>query len=204
MKRGFILGVLLIIGVLILNCYRLFSEIKILEQDVVKYATNEKAFIAENQTLKNQNKVFSFTIEQLTYYNDSILEKMDSIRKELNIKNKDLKQIQFLLSSASKKDTIVFKDTIFKESVLSVDTIVKDEWHNTKVELRYPNTIFLTPSFISEKYIVVSEKKETINPPKKWWFLRLFQKKHTVLVVDIVEKNPYIETNKSRFIEIIK
>ena len=31
----------------------------------------------------------------------------------------------------------------------------------------------------------------------------MFQKKHKVLKVDVVEKNPYIESNKQRFVEII-
>ena len=36
--------------------------------------------------MKEENKVFKFTVEQLNYYNDSILEKMNEVRKELKIK----------------------------------------------------------------------------------------------------------------------
>ena len=46
-------------------------------------------------------------------------------------------------------------------------------------------------------------RKETIDPPKKNWLLRLFQKKHRVAEVEVVEKNPYINSEKQRFIEII-
>ena len=49
--------------------------------------SNEKAFIAENSSLKNENRVFKFTVEQLNYYNDSILQKMNEVRKELKIKD---------------------------------------------------------------------------------------------------------------------
>ena len=49
--------------------------------------SNEKAFIAENSSLKNENRVFKFTVEQLNYYNYSILEKMNDVSKDLKIKN---------------------------------------------------------------------------------------------------------------------
>ena len=49
--------------------------------------SNEKAFIAENSSLKNENRVFKFTVEQLNYYNNSILQKMNEVRKELKIKD---------------------------------------------------------------------------------------------------------------------
>ena len=49
--------------------------------------SNEKAFIAENSSLRDENMVFKFTVEQLNYYNDSILKKMNEGRKELKIKD---------------------------------------------------------------------------------------------------------------------
>ena len=73
-----------------------------------------------------------------------------------------------------------------------------------KLGLKYPSTITTGPKFVSEKYIMVDYKKETINPPKKCWLLRLFQKKHKVVEVNIVEKNPYIENKQQRFIEIVE
>ena len=95
------------------------------------------------------------------------------------------------------------KDTIFVKS-LKLDTIVGDRWYTMKLGLEYPNKIIVNPSFISEKYIITNSKKETIEPPKKYWIQRIFQKKHTVLTIDIVDKNPYMTTKKQRFIEIIK
>ena len=49
--------------------------------------SNEKAFIAENSSFRDENMVFKFTVEQLNYYNDSILKKMNDVRKELKIKD---------------------------------------------------------------------------------------------------------------------
>jgi hypothetical protein len=72
-----------------------------------------------------------------------------------------------------------------------------------QLSLQYPNKIITTPSFISEKSIITSVKKETIKPPKKCKFARLFQKKHKVVVVEIQEKNPYVSTEEFKHIQII-
>lgn len=184
--------------------YVLYNKNQSLKEELSISISNEKAFIAENSSLKEENRVFKFTVEQLNYYNDSILQKMNDVRKELKIKDKDLKQMQYLLSEATKKDTIVFRDTLFREPTLNIDTLIGDKWYQMKLGLKYPSTITTDPKFVSEKYIMVDYKKETINPPKKCWLLRLFQKRHKVVEVNVVEKNPYIENKQQRFIEIVE
>lgn len=189
---------------LAIGSYVLYNKNQNLKEELSISISNEKAFIAENSSLKNENRVFKFTIEQLNYYNDSILQKMNDVRKELKIKDGNLKQMQYLLSEATKKDTIVFRDTLFREPTLDIDTLVGDKWYQMRLGLKYPSTITTEPKFVSEKYIMADYKKETINPPKKCWLLRLFQKKHTILEVNVIEKNPYIENKNSKFIEVIK
>lgn len=198
------IGVLIALGILIITTCALYKRNQILQKELSISVSNEKAFISENSALKEESRVFKFTIEQLNYYNDSILNKITAIKEELKIKDKNLKQAQYLLSSAVKTDTIVFRDTLFKEPSLDVDTLIGDNWYNIKLQLKYPNTIVTSPSFTSEKFIVTSYKKETINPPSKYWIVRLFQKKHKVLQVNVVEKNPYIKVKKEKFIEIIE
>lgn len=198
------IGVLIALGILIITTCALYKRNQILQKELSISVSNEKAFISENSALKEESRVFKFTIEQLNYYNDSILNKITAIKEELKIKDKNLKQAQYLLSSAVKTDTIVFRDTLFKEPSLNLDTLVGDNWYNIKLQLKYPNTIVTSPSFTSEKFIITSYKKETINPPSKYWIVRLFQKKHKVLQVNVIEKNPYIKVKKEKFIEIIE
>ena len=198
------IGIIILASLIAVSTYTLYNRNQNLKEEISVAMSNQKAFIAENSSLKEENRVFKFTVEQLNHYNDSILQKMNEVRKELNVKDKDLKQMQYLLSEATKKDTIVFRDTLFRESSLNIDTLIGDKWYQMGLGLKYPNTITTTPTFISEKYVVVDYKKETINPPKKCWLLRLFQKKHTILEVNVVEKNPYIENKNSKFVEIIK
>ena len=154
-------------------------------------------------SLNTSNRVLKLTIDQLNYFNDSILNEMNKVRKELKIKDNKLKSLSYINSVIEKRDTVIFNDTIFIENI-KIDTIIEDKWYSMKLNLEYPNRIITEPSFISEKYIVVSRKKETINPPKKFFISRWFQKKHWVMEVNVVEKNPYIKESNNRFIEFYK
>lgn len=165
---------------------------------------NVKAYSEELAAEKDKSTAYKLTIDQLEYYKDSVLMELDEVRKELGIKDKKLQAMQYVGSSFVKADTVVLKDTIFKEVDFKLDTLLGDKWCKVQLGLRYPAEIAVKPEFRSEKYIVVSSKRETINPPKKFFLLRWFQKRHTVLHVDVVEKNPYVENQNSKYIEIIK
>ena len=154
-------------------------------------------------SLNTSNRVLKLTVDQLNYFNDSILNEMNKVRKELKIKDSKLKSLSYINSVIEKRDTVIFNDTIFIEDI-KIDTIIEDKWYSMKLDLEYPNRVITEPSFISEKYIIVSRKKETINPPKKFFISRWFQKKHWVMEVNVVEKNPYIKESNNRFIEFYK
>ena len=204
MKRHIQIIAAILISVLGVTTYIQYEKVKSLNIELSISKSNEKAFIEENNELKDRNLAFKFTIDQINYLNDSLIAKMNEVRKELKIKDKDLKQMQYLLSTAQKTDTIVFRDTLFRYRNLQIDTSLGDSWYNIKLGLSYPNLITTTPTFKSEKYIVTSTRKETIKPPKKCAIARWFQKKHKVVEVIIHEKNPYITNKETRFIEIVE
>lgn len=180
----------------------LLKRNKALNKELEESYINIKAYNTELSDLKDSNIQFEFTIDQLNYLNDSIIREMRKVQKELKIKDKELRSLQYILSTAHRTDTIVTVDTIFKDSSINIDTIIGDQWYTNRLLLKYPNTIIVSPKFRSEKYINLFERKETIKPPKKIFFLRWFQKKHKVTYVDIYEKNPYIDEERQRFIEI--
>lgn len=167
---------------------------------------NVKAYSNELSASKSKNTALQLSVDQLEYFNDSILQSLDSVRKELKVKDKNLKALQAVQSSFTKVDTvnIIQIDTLFRDQFLNVDTLLGDEWYTLQLGLKYPSTIIIKPQFKSEKYIVVSSKKETVSPPKKFFLFRLFQRKHTVLHIDVVEKNPYVIMESSKYVEIIK
>lgn len=166
---------------------------------------NAKAYGELFSNSESKNRAFKLTIDQLKHSNDSIFKQLNEARRELKVKDSKLKSLQYVSSSFSKVDTITLKgDTIFKDSHIDIDTLLSDEWYSVKVGLKYPSTVTVEPTFKSIKYIVVSAKKETVNPPKRFFLFRWFQKKQIRLNVDVVEKNPYVQNQDNRFVEIVR
>lgn len=165
---------------------------------------NVKAYSEQYSSSEKKNRAFKLTIDQLKYSNDSIVQKLDDVRKELKIKDSKLQSLQYVSSSFARTDTIILKDTLFKDPQVEVDTLVSDEWYSVRVGLKYPATVAVSPMFRSEKSIIVSTKKETVNPPKKFFLFRWFQKKQIVVNIDVVEKNPYVRDQDNRYIEIVR
>lgn len=204
MKKYIIIGIVVAIIGLVGS---LVTSIKKTSEYKSKWETAETNVKAYDELLSSSNKksaAFQLTNSQLSTVKDSLIKELDKTRKELKIKEKDTKAMQVITTEFTKIDTIVVNDTIFKDKALSMDTVLVDKWYSLNLKLQYPSTVIVKPTFKSEKHIVVSTKKETVNPPKKLWILRLFQKKHKVLNVDVVEKNPYMENQESRYVEIIK
>lgn len=166
---------------------------------------NAKAYSELFSNSESKNRAFKLTIDQLKNSNDSIFKELNEARKELKVKDSKLKSLQYVSSSFSKVDTITLKgDTIFKDSHVNIDTLLSDKWYSVRVGLKYPSTVSIEPKFLSIKYIVVSAKKETVNPPKRFFLFRWFQKKQIRLNVDVVEKNPYVQNQDNRFVEIVR
>lgn len=196
--------ILLILGTIITAIIlSMINTINNLEDELLTVEENNKAYQKEVTILEGNSNMYKLTIEQLEYFNDSITNKLKEAKEQLKIKDKNLKQLQYINANTSKTDTIIMRDTIFKDN-LNIDTTLQDRWYNLDLSLKYPGTIIVNPTFNNETMIFVSSKKETIKPPKKWWIQRIFQKKHTVINIDVVENNPYTNVKNQKFIEIIK
>ena len=178
------------------------NRIKKLNREVAEAVTNIKAYELENSALKDDTIEFQYTIEQLNYSKDSLNQRINKLRKELKIKDKDIQKLQYIVSENQKKDSIVVQDTVFIKDV-KVDTTLTDDWSKLHLQLKYPNTVIADYSFKNESLVTTYLKKETLNAPHKCAFIRWFQKKHKVIHVEINEQNPYCETKEQRFINII-
>lgn len=200
MKKYIIILILILIGAVAYLSYQN-------RQLTTKYETsieNVKAYDAQLSGLEGDNRVLKLTVEQLNYFNDSIIKKMKVVQKELGIKDKRLQQLQYDLSHAQRNDTIILSDTIFKSPEFELDTIVGDKWFKTNLHLKYPSIIALSPEIELERFTYINGKRETVNPPKKFFLFRWFQKKHTVVEVNVREMNPYVKNKTQRFIQIIE
>lgn len=195
--------ILIVFIVFISDMFASSKKIRALESKLEISTTNESILLNQFDSLNSYNKELQLNIEQLKYSNNITLDKLNKVRKELNIKDKELQKLQYQLSISNKTDTVVYRDTIFKEGI-KLDTLIKDDWYSLNLDLEYPSTIIVNPKFKSEKYVVTFLKKEIKGTPKKCWLGRIFQKKHNVVRVEVVEKSPYIETKEQVFINIIE
>ena len=198
-----LIGVILLVVTMIALYFTLKSK-KETEKRWKEAIANVKSYDNLFNGSKNNDIAFLLTIDQLKYSNDSIFQELNEVRRELKIKDSKLKSLQYISSNFTKSDTIILKDTVFKDERIDIDTLLSDEWYSINVGLRYPSSITVTPKFRSEKAVIVSAKKETVNPPKRFFLFRWFQKKHIVLHVNVIEKNPYIEDQDNKYVEIIK
>ncbi len=204
-RRYVFAGMALAIVVLVVWLWLSMKGREDLEEKWRNASETVKAYSGQFSTSENQNRAFKLTIDQLRSSSDSIMQQLDATRKELRVKDSKLQSLQYISSSFTRTDTITLVgDTIFKDREFSMDTLVSDEWYSVRVGLGYPSMIAVKPEFRSVKSIVVSSKKETVNPPKKFFLLRWFQKKQTVLNIDVVEKNPYVENQTNRYVEIVR
>lgn len=202
MKKYIYIGIVIavmgyIIGYLINRTINIETKWKNAQETV-------KAYEQQFNSSETKNRTYKLTIDQIKYSKDSIFRELNSVRKELKIKDSKLKSIQYISSDFVKKDTITLKDTIFRDRKIDIDTLLFDEWYSVKVGLKYPSTVTIKPEFKSKKYIMVSSKKETVNPPSRFFLFRWFQRKHIVLNIDVIEKNPYVHNENNRYVEIVK
>lgn len=202
-KGWLYIGAALLLAGLVATVSIQASRIDNLKTDLSYSRANEKALFAERDSLEDNSRTLYLTVEQLNQINDSIIQKMNGMRRNLGIKDKEIQQLQYQLSEASKKDTVVFRDTLFRDPELQIDTTMGDKWYSIRLGLEYPSTIAVTPSFTSERFVNMYLKKETVNPPKKCWIGRVFQRKHKIMVVEVWENNPYIKVKEERFVKIV-
>lgn len=182
----------------------LFHSNKQYENQISVYDNNFKALNLKQDSLNKDILAYRFSIEQLEYINDSIINNLNTLRKELKIKDSKIEQMQYFLIEGSKKDSIFLKDTIFTEKLVRLDTLIDDDWCKLNLTLEYPNKIKYQVRYRSELNVFAYSSKEIIGTPKKCFIGRWFQKKHRVIRVDVVDNNPYSEIKNKKFVIIEK
>lgn len=182
----------------------LFHSNKQYENQISVYDNNFKALNIKQDSLNKDILAYRFSIEQLEYINDSIINNLNTLRKELKIKDSKIEQMQYFLIEGSKKDSIFLKDTIFTEKLVRLDTLIDDDWCKLNLTLEYPNKIKYQVRYRSELNVFAYSSKEIIGTPKKCFIGRWFQKKHRVIRVDVVDNNPYSEIKNKKFVIIEK
>lgn len=168
-----------------------------------KELQNVEAYRIDNSSLKDDARQYQMTIDDLKSSNDSIDKKLVEMAEELKIKSNKIQYMQYQTKTIYKTDTLQLKDTLFL-SEAHLDTLIGDKWYSLRLKLDYPSTVVASPVFNSEQYVIINTEKEYNKKPSKWFFIRWFQKKHTVVKINVRENSPYVTNKEKKFIKIIE
>lgn len=195
-------------GLLLFSSINLYKQNKRLSESLELAQNNIEVYQNIANGAQEQNNVLKLDISKLKDYNDALVNKIDSVRKELNIKpqsvNTAATQTQTIYVKQSKgvrgQDIIktIVKDSIYKDS-LNYNDLTKVYYTIGK------DTVSIALDVKNTQYLYVFKKKQYKN--KKNFFKRLFTldfKKITTFKYNIVNTNDLIKTKDVRVIESIE
>ena len=163
------------------------------------WSVSENNYKASNK----KNLAYQISLEQMKLSSDSLDKILIEFKNKNKLKDSKIKSLMTIIESGGKSDTINLIDTIFVKD-LKLDTIVGDQWIQSRLQLEYPSRIIITDSVLNIKSIAWSNRRETIDPPKKFFICRWFQRKQTVVEILIEDLNPYFKTKEFKYNTIIK
>lgn len=202
--KAIILAVLvLLFGALGTTVYLQSNKIKQVKHELEVAVNNNLAYESQNASLNGQLVAFQMTTDQLAITRDSLTMKLNEMRKQLKIKDKELQAMELIISENNKKDSVFVHDTLFIEGAV-LDTLIADKWSRLQLHAKYPSTITAEYSFTNSTAIFAKTSKMILEEPKKCWFARLFQKKYTVCEIQVIQENPYCTEKEQRFVKIIE
>lgn len=203
------------VGAVIAALIALIAYVHELREDVQIAEQNRIASVEMYNNEKNKTYALNLKIEDLDRIKNKQIQEMDSIRRALNVKDKQLKALYGQKSSADIRDTIelpiyvpVIDSTtgnVIPMEDCYTDTCVGDmRWYNVCIDRIDSNLIVLSAHFESDLTLITVEKKEIVNKPRKTWLGRLFQRKVKTMSITAVEQNPYVRNDSTILVVPIK
>ena len=194
------------VGLLLAWGITLNKQNKKLSESLEMAQNNIEAYQGSLAGSQQANNVLMLDIESLQNQNDKLLQQVDSVRNELNIKSKEIRtaatQTQTLSVNDGKGvrgDLIqILKDTTYNDSIK----------YNDLTTVHYTigrDTVSIGIDLKNTQYLYIYSKREYKN--KKNFFQRLFTldfKKVTKYKYEIVNTNELLNTEDVRVIETNK
>lgn len=167
------------------------------DKELDRLNNNIQYYQEQQDSIKNNNRVLQLTIEEFDNSQDSIIQKLNNTRKELNIKKKQLKQIQSQTQQIKVDTTIIVKENDFKEvikpnNLTSIIIAKKDSILTAKIDIKNEQTLFI-------------QSKREYKRQYKNWFKRLLKfdfKKQTVFKYQIYNSNDIIKITDTKLVTI--
>lgn len=203
MRNKLILILLLICILLGVAVYVLIKRVQAVAEQRDDYALVAKAYAGVSDKEREDAVVFRLRADELAASKDSLLQRMDSLRRALGVRDRRLRAMHFRSTVVEKTDTfwVAVPDTVY---ALAIDTVLDDGWVRTSLLVEEDGRVTLGTRVRNETTIVVKAERETVRPPRRFFLFRLFQRKQTVVRVVATEGNPWCETKEVRSVEIVK
>ena len=197
----------LLVGLLVVFSINIYKQNKRLYKSLEMAQNNIEAYQGILNGSQQANNVLKLDMSQLQNVNDSLIHKIDSVRKELKLKSKVIRttatQTQTIYVTASKgvrgQDIIktIQKDTVYKDTIL-INPLTKIDYTIGK------DTVSVNLDIKNQQFLYVYKKRQYKN--KKSFIKRLFTldfKKVDMYKYQIVNTNDIIKTSDVRVIESI-
>lgn len=190
--------VISIICLLTAAIFVLSSQLKNKNEEINRLSNNIQAYEQIVSNKEENNRVLQLTINELNNSKDSLIQQVNEVKKELKVKDKNLKQVQVI--------NTVIKDTITK-------VITRDRDFSETLKLNPLTTIKVnrTDSILTAKIdiqnqqiLFVEEKKVYKNKYKNGWvrFWHFDWKKIRIRQYQIENSNPLIKVTDTRIVEL--
>ena len=192
---------LLSVGLLLSFSINTYKQNKKLSESLELSQNNVEAYQELYNDSQQASSVLKLTIDQLQNSKDSVIQKLDSVRKELKLKPKQIKtaatqtQVINVIKSKGVKGGILVKDTIYTDSIQ----------YNPLTTVHYTigkDTVSIGLNVENTQYLYIYTTKEYKN--KKNFIKRLFTldfKKVKKYKYKIVNTNDLLKNDDVRIVE---
>ena len=197
----------LFVGLLVVFSINIYKQNKRLSKSLEMAQNNIEAYQGILNGSQQANNVLKLDMSQLRNINDSLIQKIDSVREQLKLKPKVIKttatQTQTIYVTASKgvrgQDIIktIQRDTVYKDTI-QINPLTKVNYTIGK------DTVSVNLDIKNQQFLYVYKHRQYKN--KKSFIKRLFTldfKKVDMYKYQIVNTNDIIKTSDVRVIEAI-
>lgn len=187
-----------IISLLTVTIFVLGGQLNKKNEEINRLSNNIQAYEQLVTNKEEINTTLQLTVKELTNSQDSLLQQLNTVRQELKIKNKNLKQAQVI-------------NTVIKDTVTKVITVDKNFNETLKINPLTTIKVSRTDSILTAKIdiqnqqiLFIEEKKVYKNKYKNAWirFWHFDWKKIRVRKYQIQNSNPLIRVTDTRIVEI--
>lgn len=197
----------ILVGLLVVFSINIYKQNKRLSKSLEMAQNNIEAYQGILNGSQQANNVLKLDMSQLRNINDSLIQKIDSVREQLKLKPKVIKttatQTQTIYVTASKgvrgQDIIktIQRDTVYKDTI-QINPLTKVNYTIGK------DTVSVNLDIKNQQFLYVYKHRQYKN--KKSFIKRLFTldfKKVDMYKYQIVNTNDIIKTSDVRVIEAI-